>query len=121
MLARVAAFSLAAALVAPLARADVPPPNSSQCGTKKAGEACTTDDGKSGACKVSTCSRLDYSQTPPGSASYECTLCDETTKPAFPGPEKSGCAASPSRASSGLAAVGFALALGLVARRRGRT
>jgi len=40
-----------------VAHADVPPANVSQCGGKAAGDACTSDDGKSGACQDSTCTR----------------------------------------------------------------
>jgi hypothetical protein len=69
------AFSLVLGL-AGAARADVPPPNSTECDTKKPGDACTDDSGKAGACTSSTCTKLDYSHgTPPTTVSYPCTLC----------------------------------------------
>jgi hypothetical protein len=77
MRASLSLFVLAAGLTfASAARADLAPPNSSQCQTKKAGDACTTDDSKSGSCVASKCSKLDYSDgTPPSTVQYDCLLC----------------------------------------------
>lgn len=83
-----AAFFLTLALAA-TSFADVPPANTIGCNGKKAGDACQTDDKKSGGCKSSTCSRLDYSQgTPPKSVEYACLTCDPASKPA-------GCSSAP--------------------------
>jgi hypothetical protein len=69
------------------ARADVPPPDTLDCRTAKEGDACSPDgqsaDGgtKPGACRKSTCTKLDYanwnkdaSASPP-SVEYECLKC----------------------------------------------
>jgi hypothetical protein len=80
-----AKFSLAAAsavglLASGAAQADVPPPDSTQCVGKAAGDGCTTDMGSEGSCQTATCSKLDYSNgTPPTSVDYECLLCEERT------------------------------------------
>jgi len=93
---------LTLALFASSARADVPPPNTTGCSTKKAGDACDTDDSKKGACKEATCSRLDYSQgTPPRSIEVPCLKCE---------PKVGGCAAVGMTPLVGLA--------GLLLRRR---
>lgn len=135
---------LAFASVPGIARADVPPPNVSGCNGKKAGEACKTDSGSVGQCAAQTCSRLDYSQTPPGSVSYPCTICVEASGASSggtssgtaekgssgtsggssatggTGPTRSGCATSPGAPVSASAAViGLALAGIALARRRG--
>jgi len=82
--------ALGALTLAPAVRADVAPPNSSQCATKSAGDACTTDDGKSGTCVKSTCSKLDYSDgTPPFPRSYDCLLCNASTAPSDATPSTS--------------------------------
>lgn len=60
---------------APVARADVPPPDVSGCNNKEAGDDCKTDEGASGTCEQSTCSRLDYSTDPPSSQQYDCLKC----------------------------------------------
>ncbi len=79
--------------------ADIPPPDTSGCGNKKAGDACQTDDKKSGGCKTATCSRLDASQMPPTSVEYACLKCDAATKPA------GGCQAMPMLSLVGLVPV----------------
>jgi hypothetical protein len=102
-----AAFLLSLCLSA---HADVPPENTEGCSDKVAGDACTNDAGKKGACVKSTCSKLDYSNgTPPSSVDYECLLCDASAAP------DNGC--SSTGHSAGL--VGLLLALPLLRRRRG--
>jgi uncharacterized protein (TIGR03382 family) len=65
-----------ALLLHPPALADVPPPDTEGCDAKAEADPCRTDAGVDGACRKSTCSRLDYSKgTPPGSVSYECMVC----------------------------------------------
>jgi hypothetical protein len=91
-------------LLAVPAFADVPPANTIGCSNKKAGEACETDDKKSGACRDSTCSRLDYSQgTPPKSVQAPCLKCE---------PKAGGCS---STGAVALPALAFAV---LSLRRR---
>jgi hypothetical protein len=103
--------SLLAVLVWPRPlRADVPPPNSAQCNGKNAGDTCTTDDGKSGACASSTCSKLDYSDgTPPGTKTYPCLLCNAGPAPTTTTTTTSSASSSatPSEGGSGCN-VGFA-------------
>jgi hypothetical protein len=115
---RAAFFALLSILivlfVAPPVHADVPPPNTSQCNGKSAGDACTTDDSKSGACLASTCSRLDYSHTPPGSVSYNCLVCYAGAAPSSSAKTTqggSGCAI----AVGGRAAGAWVIAIGAVA------
>jgi hypothetical protein len=72
------AFGLVLA-VAGTARADVPPPNSTECTSLQPGDACMTDSSQPGICTSSTCSKLDYSDgSPPGTVTYACVLCDPT-------------------------------------------
>jgi hypothetical protein len=114
-------FLASTLFLASAASADVPPPNEAQCQTKKVGDSCTTDDGKSGACATSTCTRLDYSQgSPPGTEEYECKLCDESAPQT--GEESSesggGCSIGAGDVGSGLALMGLALPLLTFLRRR---
>lgn len=63
-------------VVASPALADVPPPDSSGCLMKAAGDPCQKDNGSNGTCTTSTCTKLDYSDgSPPGTIEYECLLC----------------------------------------------
>ena len=67
------AASLAMAVVA---LADIPPDNSAQCSSAKAGAACTTDDGRVGTCVPTMVSRPDYSEgVPPKTKQVEMLLC----------------------------------------------
>ena len=104
-------FLLLAALPA---FADVSPPNESGCEGLTAGDQCVDDAGDKATCATHTCSRLDYgnvdSEGTPGTEEYECLLCD--------GDKKTGCATVPA-APFGAAALGIALALPLVFRRKG--
>lgn len=60
----------------PIAWADVAPPNTSDCRTKKEGDSCQTDDKLTGSCQKQTCQRLDYSDgTPPSTVNYDCLVC----------------------------------------------
>ncbi len=91
------------------ARADVPPANVEGCEGKVAGDACTDDAEKRGACVKSTCSKLDYSNgTPPSSVDYECLLCDDAAAP------DSGC----SHGGPSVGLVGLLVGLPLLRRRR---
>jgi len=103
--------------VAPSIRADIPPPNSSQCGDKKGGDACTLEQGGDGVCEEQTCARA----LPGGTSEYPCTICVPAAakpaedKPAEPAPttKKSNCAGG---GAESLLALGAAVAI--VARRR---
>jgi hypothetical protein len=92
-------------------RADVPPPNSAQCTGKNAGDTCTTDDSKAGACQSSTCSKLDYSDgTPPGTKTYPCLLCTAgapSSTTTTTSTSTSSASATPTEGGSGCS-VGFA-------------
>jgi hypothetical protein len=125
------------------ARADIPPPNSSQCRSKNAGDVCKTDDGKSGACAPSKCAHRTVS--PDGGLVFEQVDCLECapadgakaaasggtsgvgapapTNSAAPSSGKSGCAVGPvgsSELGSALALIGVAVACGLRRSRRAR-
>ncbi|MFO0639905.1 MAG: hypothetical protein U0183_11885 [Polyangiaceae bacterium] len=123
--------ALALALSPAEARADVPPPNTSGCSTKKAGDGCSRDDGAPGTCATSTCSRINYDcdggKSPCGSVSYDCLLCgpgggsgDGGTADGGSGgtTSSSSCAASPRRAAPGVFAVSLAVLAALVLARR---
>ena len=103
---------------ASLARADEAPPNVSPCGAKKAGDACTTDDRKDGACAPQTCTRLDYSKRPPGTASYPCLTCVAGAKATSGAPAKIGCSAAPVSEPRATPLVGLALLLCATVARR---
>lgn len=106
---------------ASVARADEAPPNVSPCGQKMAGDACSTDDRKDGACAPQTCSRIDYGKKPPGTASYPCLTCVAGTKPTRESTStKSGCTAAPGSRAGIEAAVGLGLVLFAAAARRRR-
>ncbi|MDP1921361.1 MAG: hypothetical protein Q8L14_34290 [Myxococcales bacterium] len=102
----VRSLTLGVFLFASVSSADVPPPDTSGCTNKKAGDACQTDDKKAGGCKAATCSRVDATQTPPKAVEYACVTCDVAAKPA------GGCQAMPMLS---------VLALVPVVRRRRRT
>ncbi len=62
--------------VASPAFADVPPPDTSGCNMKVAGDACQKDDMSAGTCGAQTCTKLDYSMgTPPKTVEYACLVC----------------------------------------------
>lgn len=70
------------------AQADVPPPNSSGCMGKAAGDACQKDDMSAGSCESQTCTKLDYSMgTPPTTVEYACVLCSGAAPSAAGGGE----------------------------------
>jgi MYXO-CTERM domain-containing protein len=98
-----------------LARADVAPPDSTECTNKAAGDACTDDAMKVGACQSQTCTGLSYGgDAGPTSTSYPCLIC---VAGAAPLSSNGGCSlpAAPSGDGLWLAAV---LALPLLRRRR---
>lgn len=107
--------------LAPLAWADIPPPDIGGCQGKEVGASCQRDDGSPGTCAKSTCTRNDYSEGPPPKrVAYECLRCEASAPPpvvdagAAEGPKKANsCAAVP---GSSLAALGAWLAC---RRRRG--
>jgi hypothetical protein len=121
-----ALVALALALAPGAARADVPPPNSSGCTSKKAGDSCTRDDGAQGTCATSTCSRINYDcdggKSPCGSVSYECVTCGPVGASGDGGSggttSSSSCAASPRGAAPGIFAVSLAVLAALVLARR---
>jgi hypothetical protein len=106
------ALSLASSLVlvSAAARADIPPPNSSDCSSKKAGDACTDDDHKAGTCTNATRTRPNLGMRLDGGGYatveipyLQCTPSvgapSSSSSGGAPGaaPEKkSGCATSPS-------------------------
>ena len=124
-----------------VARADIPPPNST-CGDKKAGDSCVDDDKKAGVCTQNKCSRMGMSPGPNGTmerkiVEYDCMSCVASKATiTSPAPSSASSGASPaaapttdkkahgcntSGASTGDAGL-FALgALGLIAWRRRRS
>lgn len=124
-----ALVALALALSPSDARADVPPPNSSGCTTKKAGEACTRDDGAQGTCATSTCSRINYDcdggKSPCGSVSYDCVLCGPAGGSGDGGAADAGestatpsCSVSSGGGAPGMVAATMAVLAALVLARR---
>ena len=124
-----ALVALALALSPSDARADVPPPNTSGCSTKKAGEACTRDDGAQGTCATSTCSRINYDcdggKSPCGSVSYDCVLCGPAGGSGDGGAADAGestatpsCSVSSGGGAPGLVAAAMAVLAALVLARR---
>lgn len=106
-IASLAALAFAVTVAVP-ALADIPPPNAAQCRKAKEGDACETDDGKSGACMMRKCSRRDET--------YDCTLCVEGA----PRKATKGCSLSgvdPGTAPPSWLALGLPL---LLRRRRAR-
>lgn len=108
----VIALSLAGALLAAPAFADIPPADG--CQPADQGKACdnATADGKmdlAGTCEKSKCTRA----TPSGSMSYDCYLC----KVSKAKEEDGGCSTSGSSKSAAFAAVPL-LVLGLLWHRR---
>ena len=138
----VAALSLAPAL----ARADIPPPNTGGCSGKSAGSACTTDDGKKGACAANTCQRRTmFPDGGFGMEDYTCMTCvasaDSTSggsstggssggqptgsssggSASSGGSSKSGCGVGPREPGDAMGAVvALGMALAFVAARRRR-
>jgi hypothetical protein len=111
-----AVLAFAVTLASPV-RADIPPPNTSQCREAKEGDACETDDAKKGACATRKCSRyvaLRGGTVPPESL-HDCLVCVEGA------PRKAAKGCSWSGADAGAAGSSW-LALGLVllCLRRGR-
>lgn len=122
---------LAVTLAPPSARADVPPPNSSGCTSKKAGDGCTRDDGAPGTCAASTCSRINYDcdggKSPCGSVSYDCLTCGPVGASGDGGAADGGsggttssssCTHAPGGAAPGIFAVSLAALAALVLARR---
>jgi MYXO-CTERM domain-containing protein len=104
------------------ARADVPPPNATQCNGKNPGDACTDDTGNRAVCKESTCSRLvNGGGGPPTSVSTTCTLCIATDGASTStGSSRScgrGCSTEPAAAGSAYWLAG-AFAMLLLRRRK---
>lgn len=62
------------------ASADVPPPGVEECSALAVGDACTVGE-EDGACRESTCGRLDYSTSPPQTVSYACVVCTPGATP----------------------------------------
>jgi MYXO-CTERM domain-containing protein len=111
------ALSLALVGGASTARADVAPPDSTECTNKVAGDACTDDDMKVGACVSQTCTGLSYGgDAGPMGTSYACLIC---VAGAAPISSSGGCSlpAAPAGDGSWMVAVA-ALVLPLLRRRR---
>jgi uncharacterized protein (TIGR03382 family) len=114
-----------------LARADVPPPNSSDCATKRLGDACSLDDKSAGTCAAAKCSRLNYSCDasaeasaggPCGTIETDCLKCQAGS--VLPPPANSsgrleggGCSTSGNTSSFGMLIAG-SLAFVWLSRRR---
>ncbi len=114
------ALSLGLLLSAGAARADLTPPNSTECTGKNAGDACTDDAMNVGACAEMTCSELDYSHgSPPSSKQVSCLLCVAGSAPVDSG-KNSSCAVSVPSGPGALAVAALALPLILLRRRRAR-
>ncbi len=102
-------FAVVVVMLAGVAWADIPSPDSSGCRDKAVGASCKRDDGSEGGCVKATCSRNDYSNGPPPTqVSYECLKCDAVA-PA----KKQSCAAMPAQGLAGLLGL-------LLLRRRAR-
>lgn len=126
------ASTVALVLVSSVALADVPPPNTGDCTSKQAGEACEQDrGGGSGVCTKSTCTRLDYSQRndagAPTPVMYECLVCEAASATdggstadggTDAAKDSSGCASTGGAARWGAAGLLVGLALLLRARPR---
>ena len=79
---------IAVTMTTSVALADIPPPNTSGCRSKKAGDACQTDSKQDGICKTHKCSRINYTPDGPrGSVSYDCLKCEAQASPP-PDPSK---------------------------------
>ena len=113
---------LVAVVASVVARADIPPPDSSGCRDKAAGAACKRDDGTDATCVTTKCSRRDYSNGPPGSmVQYDCRKCRPAAEapvaapapaPAVaetpaPSPKKNSCSAVPAETAVGLLSLLF--------------
>ncbi len=66
--------------------ADVPPPDTVDCSSKKVGDTCKDDKGSAGTCVSNKCSRINYAcdggKSPCGSVEYDCAKCDvSSSKP----------------------------------------
>ncbi len=103
------------------ARADIPPPNSSQCRDQQGGAACELEGGGAGVCEVQTCARA----LPGGVSEYDCTICvPAPAKPAEAAPATEPVATKTSSKCAGGGAdlvLAFGAALGFVFRRRRTT
>jgi hypothetical protein len=113
---------LLVAVLASVARADIPPPDSSGCRDKAAGAACKRDDGTDSNCVTAKCSRRNYSNGPPGTmVQYDCLKCRPeaeapvaaapapavTDTPTPAPPKKSSCATVPAETAVGLLSLVF--------------
>ena len=95
-------------VLARVAWADIPPPDSSGCRDTTAGASCKRDDGSDGTCATSTCSRNDYSNGPPPKrVSYDCLKCLTAVVAPAPPEKKATCATIPAELMAGLAALVF--------------
>jgi hypothetical protein len=112
------ALSLGLFLFAGPARADLTPPNSTECSNLNAGDACTDDSMHVGACTEMTCSELDYADgSPAGSRQVPCLICVAGAAP-IDSSKNSSCAFAIPTGPGVLALA--ALAIPVLARRRRR-
>ena len=115
---------LLVAVLASVARADIPPPDSMGCRDKVAGAACKRDDGTESTCVTAKCSRRDYSKGPPGTmVQSDCLKCQPAAAVAAPTPapapapavaeapappaKKNSCSAAPAQTLLSLVSVLF--------------
>jgi MYXO-CTERM domain-containing protein len=128
LLATATALALAMLVAAPLAHADVAPPNTADCQTKQLGAACKLDDGSMGLCAAMTCNRP---LPDGGTQSNPCNVCQHgadggtvdggTTTTTTTTTSSSNCSVASRAGSAGSALALFGLALGaaaLLGRRR---
>jgi hypothetical protein len=97
-----------------MAMADVPPPDTMDCSSKKVGDACKDDKGTAGTCVSNKCSRINYAcdggPSPCGSVEYDCAKC--TASSSKPG----GCQTGSGSPTLGLGAL--CLVIAFCRRRR---
>jgi MYXO-CTERM domain-containing protein len=113
-------LSLGLLLSSSAARADLAPPNSTECDGKNAGDACTDDTMAVGACAEMTCSELDYSHgSPPSTKQVPCLLCVAGNAP-VDSSKNSSCALAVPSGPGALAVAALAIPFVLRRRRRAR-
>ncbi len=99
---------LFAVLVVPAgAGADMVPMDVAACEGASEGDPCRSSldtEGKDGTCQKATCSRLDYSDEPPKTVSYECLKCREG---AVPGTVVTGAVVTAGSIALGLLLIAF--------------
>ncbi len=104
--------------VASPAFADVPPPDTSGCNMKVAGDACQKDDMSAGSCEAKTCSKLDYSMgTPPTTVEYSCLTCTSSSSSGGDSDDEGGCSVRRGGVAGAMSAWVLGAAVLLLSRR----